>query len=88
MAMIWSLVSRCVNSEGTTNTYQLHGTGITIQSRKRHIPHANGIGTWDHTSYWVLSDGVELKEKMRLMDAKELAEEWVRKLARDQEGKS
>lgn len=87
MAMIWSLVARCTNSEGTTTTYKLHGTGITVESRKRHIPHANGIGTWDHTSYWVLSDGVELKEKMRLMDAKEWAEEWVRKLARDQEGK-
>ena len=59
-----------------------------MQSRKRHIPHANGGGTWDHTSYWVLCDGVELKEKMRLMDAKEWAEDWVRKLAKDQEGKS
>ena len=88
MAMIWSLVARCVNSEGTTTRYKLHGTDITVESRRRHIPHANRGGTWDHTSYWVLSDGVELMEKQRLMDAKEWAEEWVRKLARDQEGKS
>ena len=86
--MIWEKIDRTVNREGTTITYRLKGTEILVQSRKRHIPHANGIGTWDHTSYWVLSDGVELKEKMRLMDAKEWAEEWVRKLARDQEGKS
>ena len=85
--MIWEKIDRTVNREGTTITYRLKGAEILVQSRKRHIPHANGIGTWDHTSYWVLSDGVELKEKMRLMDAKEWAEEWVRKLARDQEGK-
>lgn len=82
MAMIWSLISRSVSSEGTTTTYKLHGTGITVESRKRHIPHANGRGTWDHTSYWVLCDGVELKEKQTLKDAKQ----WAEKLARDQEG--
>ena len=82
IAMIWSLISRSVSSEGTTTTYKLHGTGITVESRKRHIPHANGRGTWDHTSYWVLCDGVELKEKQRLMDAKQ----WAEELARDQEG--
>ena len=88
MAMVWSIISRWEDKDGVTTRYKLHGTDITIESCRRHIPHANGIGTWDHTSYWVLSDGVELKEKMRLMDAKEWAEEWVRKLAKDQEGKS
>ena len=41
MAMIWSLISRSVSSDGTTTTYKLHGTGITVESRNRHIPHAN-----------------------------------------------
>lgn len=81
MAMVWSIIARWVDKDGSTTKYKLHGTGITIESRRRHIPHANGIGTWDHTSYWVLCDGVELKEKQRLMDAKE----WAEKLARDQE---
>ena len=81
MAMVWSTIARWVDKDGATTKYKLHGTGITVESRRRHIPHANGIGTWDHTSYWVLCDGVELVEKQRLMDAKEYAE----KLARDQE---
>lgn len=44
-----------------------------IESRKRHIPHANRQGTWDYTSYFVLRDGVELVEKHSLKDAKEYA---------------
>lgn len=72
--MNWVKTGRTVNAEGTTITYAAQGTGITIESRKRHIPHANGVGTWDHTSYWILKDGKELKEKMTLTDAKEYAE--------------
>ena len=79
--MIWEKTGRTVGTEGTTTVYKLQGTGITVESRKRHIPHANWRGTWDHTSYWVLCDGVELKEKQRLVDAKE----WAEELARDQE---
>ena len=82
MAMIWSLISRSVSSEGTTTTYKLHGTGITIESRKRAVPHANRGGFWYHTTFFALCDGVELKEKQTLKDAKE----WAEELARDQEG--
>ena len=70
----WVRTGRLVNSEGTTNTYWLMDTDITVQSRKRHIPHANGIGTWDHTSYFVLKNDVEVIEKHSLNDAKEYAE--------------
>lgn len=73
----WEKIERKVNSEGTTITYLFSGTGITIESRKRHIPHANGIGTWDHTSYFVLKDGKEIAEKQSLKDAKEYAEKEV-----------
>ncbi|MBQ1362649.1 MAG: hypothetical protein IIY43_06325 [Oscillospiraceae bacterium] len=72
--MIWEKIDRTVNREGTTITYRLKGTEILVQSRKRHIPHANGSGTWDHTSYFVLDHGEEIAEKWRLEDAKKYAE--------------
>ena len=70
----WVKMGRTVSMEGTTITYMGEGTDISIESRKRHIPHANGTGTWDHTSYFVIRDGQELTEKMSLSDAKEFAE--------------
>ena len=72
--MIWEKIDRTVNREGTTITYRLKGTEILVQSRKRHIPHANGSGTWDHTSYFVLDHGEEIAEKWRLEDVKKYAE--------------
>ncbi len=72
--MIWEKIDRTVNREGTTITYRLKGAEILVQSRKRHIPHANGSGTWDHTSYFVLDHGEEIAEKWRLEDAKKYAE--------------
>ena len=71
----WTKYGKCVGPEGTTVFYKGQGTALTIESRKRHIPHANGSGTWDYTSYWVLRDGVELKERYSLTAAKEYAEE-------------
>lgn len=70
----WEKIGKSVNEEGTTITYQAAGTGLTIESRKRHIPHANGTGTWDHTSFFVLVDGKEVKEKWSLKYAKDFAE--------------
>lgn len=72
--MEWKKANRVVNDEGTTITYTADGTDLTIESRKRHIPHAGGRpGTWDHTSYFVIQDGQE-KEFWSLSDAKEYAE--------------
>ena len=73
--MNWTKVSRKSDDNGLTITYWLAGTGLSIESRKRHIPHANGVGTWDHTSYVVLMDGQELAEKATLKEAKEYAGE-------------
>lgn len=70
----WTKYGKRVDAEGTTIFYKGNGTNLTIESRKRHIPHANGIGTWDHTSYWVLRDGAEIAEKQSLGDAKQYAE--------------
>lgn len=71
--MKWIRTGKTINAEGTTITYELAGnTGYTIESRKRHIPHAGGKpGTWDHTSYFVLIEGQELVEKFSLQDAKD-----------------
>ena len=74
--MNWIRAGKTVSESGTTNIYAAAGTGWTIESRKRHIPHAGGrSGTWDCTTYFVLRDGIELAEKWSLRDAKEFAEE-------------
>lgn len=48
---------------------------IKIESRKRNIPHANGQGTWQHTEYVVVMDGVDVI-KNSLRDAIEFAETY------------
>ena len=73
--MKWVKINKTVIvGKGTTITYRLEGTPYTVESRKRPIPHTNGVGTWDHTSYFVLKDGVEVAEKHTLGRAKEYAE--------------
>lgn len=81
---VWKKIDRNENSEGITITYRLEGTQILIQSRLRHIPHANGSGTWDHTSYFVLDNGKEVKESWRLSEAKAYAENLAEMRARSE----
>lgn len=81
--MFWKRTGRAVSAEGTTITYGTKDTDITIESRRRHIPHANGSGTWDHTSYFVLRGGVELKEKMSLRDAQAYVEQLLKEAPYD-----
>ena len=51
------------------------GCPFEIEARKRAIPHANGSGSWMHTSFYLIRpDGTE-KEYMRLRDAQRAAEE-------------
>ena len=80
MAM-WIRTDKKVTAEGTTITYALIEANVNyeIESRKRHIPHANREGTWDHTSYFVLKDGKELVEKQSLADAKEYVEKELQR---------
>jgi len=75
--LIWKRTGRIVSKEGTTTIYHATGKGCEIESRKRHIPHANGVGTWDHTTYWVKKDGKDVIEKYSLADAKEYAEKMM-----------
>ena len=73
----WKKTGKIVSDEGTTITYS-SGTAYTIESRKRHIPHAGGrSGTWDHTTYHILRDGVEVGKQYSLSDAKYLAENMI-----------
>ena len=74
----WERSGHRVSLKGSDTIYCALGTGFIIESRKRHIPHANREGTWDHTTYWVLKDGKEVIERYSLKDAKEYAEElWA-----------
>ncbi len=75
--LIWKRTGRIVSKEGTTTIYHAAGKGCEIESRKRHIPHANREGTWDHTTYWVKKDGKDVIEKHSLADAKEYAEKMM-----------
>lgn len=81
--MVWKRIGKTINSQGTTIIYGTKDTDITIESRRRHIPHANGSGTWDHTSYFVLRGGVELKEKMSLRDAQAYVEQLLKEAPYD-----
>lgn len=75
--MRWVKIDRAVNSEGTTITYAAEGLNriLLIQSRRRHIPHANGVGTWDHTTYHIIAKGLEAPRYWQtLKEAKEAAE--------------
>lgn len=83
--IIWDKIGRAVTLEGTTVFYQatqyisnkVIQADVTIESRKRHIPHSNRGGTWDHTSYFVIQGGKELIEKQTLKAAKAYAEELI-----------
>ena len=74
----WKKVGKTVNDEGTTITYAAEGTDIRIESRKRHIPHAGGReGYWDHTTYWIVRPGDDIKECYSMKDAKEYVREYL-----------
>lgn len=72
--LTWEKIGRLITFDGTVNIYQAKEADIRIESRKRQIPHANGIGTWTHTSFFVIKDDQEVAEKYSLADAKEFAE--------------
>ena len=77
--MNWKRYGRSVTSEGTTTFYEQFASDmpVRIESRKRPIPHANGVGTWDYTSYFVVLGGEDVKELHSLRDAKEYAERLI-----------
>lgn len=76
--MKWFKAGKTENNEGTTIVYECPGIeGITIESRKRHIPHSNRGGFWDHTTFFIMKNGQEIKEVYSLSDAKRIVENMV-----------
>ena len=73
--MRWQKTGRTVKANGeSTTVYDSVPARYTIESRKRAIKHANGVGYWMHTTYF-LTDGTGWeKEFYSLKDAKDAAE--------------
>lgn len=80
MAFEWRKTGKVVDASGTTITYEAEGCNWIIESRKRHIEHANGVGYWDHTTYAIVLPGDPpflVYECNRLADAKEFVEKSI-----------
>ena len=76
--MKWFKAGKTENNEGTTIVYECPGIeGITIESRERHIPHSGRGGFWDHTTFFIMKNGQEIKEVYSLSDAKRIVENMV-----------
>jgi hypothetical protein len=72
--MKWEKSRHTIHANGSELLYVADGTDLKMESRKRAIPHANGIGHWMHTSYFLIwPDGTE-REYFSLTRAKEAAE--------------
>ena len=72
--MKWVKTGREIKGSGESTTFYESGDGrFRIESRKRAIPHSNRPGTWMHTSYYLIGEGIE-KEYYSLGKAKEAAE--------------
>lgn len=66
----WTKGGKLIRQDMTINIYYYGETGYTVESRKKQIPHANGrAGTWEHTTYFVVKDGEDVKEFWTLKDA-------------------
>ena len=76
--MKWIKTGKEVKGTGESTVYYESNDGqFEIQSRKKAIPHANGIGHWMHTTYFLIHDGKE-EEYDLLCRAKEAAENLSR----------
>lgn len=77
MAIIkWIKGGKLIRQDMTINIYYYGETGYTVESRKKQIPHANDYpGTWEHTTYFVVKDGKDIKEFQTLKDAKDYVED-------------
>ena len=75
----WKQTGKTIKATGEkTITYEKAGNPNIIESRKVRIPHANGIGFWFHTSYWLICPDGSEKEYWKRCDAESAAEEGVK----------
>ena len=75
----WKKIKTVLYDNGERDiTYAAEGMHVWVQSRRRHIPHANGSGYWDSTSYVLIDpetgEKIGKKTYYRLRDAQEEAE--------------
>ena len=77
--MIWTKVKKEDLGNGEYNIYWRTPpyTRLTIESRRRMIPHANGEGGWLRTTYWVRYPDGLAKEFIMMCRAKEAAEKYL-----------
>ena len=76
--MNWEKIGRTVSAEGTTITYRSQDPLVTVESRKRRLPHTNGKGgSWEHTIFAICVGGVPVHECATLADAKAYAEQMM-----------
>ena len=69
----WQKSGKIIRHDVTVIFYECADVPYTIESRRKQIQHANGYpGTWEHTSYFVVKDGKDIKEFQTLKDASEL----------------
>ncbi len=74
MAAPWSKVATTIRVGRKVIRYKQAGNQNAIESRREPIPHANGIGFWYHTSYFLIRpDGTEF-EFNTMTTAKKAAE--------------
>ena len=73
--MKWAKIGKVVGAEGTTIIDRLEGTPYTVESRTR----ANGLNTWNPTSFYVLKDGENITVRHTLKDAKAVAQALYKK---------
>ena len=75
--MKWERTEKHVFADGSTNVvYRVEGCPVTVESRKRAIPHANGSGFWWHTHYVTIDPTGAERVFQKLQYAKEYAESW------------
>lgn len=73
--MEWIKAGTTSHHDGSrTIRYVSPGTHVMIESRRRPVKHANGIGSWDYTSYFVILPNGTEKEFHQLRAAKAAAE--------------
>lgn len=73
----WEKTATEIDGGNKTIRYDSPDTPLIIESRRREIPHANGIGTWQYTEYFLIyPDGEEIKYH-RMKEAKTSAELWT-----------
>lgn len=72
----WKKSGKIIRHDATVICYECADVPYIIESRKKQISHANGYpGTWEHTSYFVVRDGEDVREFQTLKDAKDYVED-------------